>query len=384
MNSKFTREPVVVVLSSYAESLYNFRGELIRDLVSKGYKVFALAPDFDKKKEKVVRSLGGIPVTIDLDRNGINPFRDILSLCKIYLLLRKNKPEVFFGYFMKPVVFGTIAAWLAGTPHRVAMIAGLGTIYTENGGHKSLKSRFLRSISNSLYAIAFKMSNKVIFQNRDDIQLMIEKCGIKLDKICLVNGSGVNLARFSRPELQRPDRPTTFVWTGRMLREKGVPEIIEASELIRSWGFQIEVILVGGTDSNPGSLRDEDLRKWHDAGIVTWVGKVDDVRPYLYMSDVFLLPSYYREGIPRSILEAMASGLAVITTDAPGCRETVIDEKNGFLVPVRSVVDLANAMLRYVENRNLSVIHGIESRIIAENKFDVELINRHMIDILIK
>ncbi len=384
MSSKFKRKQNVVILSSYAESLYNFRGELIRELVSKGYQVFTLAPDFDEKKEAAVRLLGGIPVTIDLDRNGISPLRDILSLWKIYFFLRKSKPVVFFGYFMKPVVYGTVAAWFAGIPHRVAMIAGLGSIYTDDGGYRSAKSRVLRSISNFLYTLAFKVSNKVIFQNKDDIQLMTEQNCIPSTKVALVNGSGVNLVRFARPALYRPARPTTFVWTGRMLREKGVPEIIEASELIRSWGFELEVILVGGVDSNPGSLREEDVRKWHDAGLITWVGKVDDVRPYLYKSDVFLLPSYYREGIPRSVLEAMASGLAVITTDSPGCRETVIEEKNGFLVPVRSAFHLAKAMLKYLENRELSVIHGRESRKLAEEKFNVDLINRYMIDILIK
>ena len=374
----------VVILSSYAESLYNFRGDLIRALIEKGSRVYALAPDYDAAKMARVEALGATAIAVPLDRNGMSVFGDLKSLLNLRKVMRDLRPQLFFGYFMKPVIYGTLAAWLAGVPRRVAMVAGLGSLYTDGDGPLSFKARLLRSLSTRLYGLAFHRANKIIFQNRDDLTLMVEAGAAPAERSVLINGSGVNLERFTPSQMPRGERPVTFIWTGRMLREKGVPEIIEAAKIVRGKGHAIEVLLVGGADSNPGSLREEDIKAWHEAGIINWTGKVDDVRPYLRQSDVFLLPSYYREGVPRSTQEAMASGLAVITTDAPGCRETVVDGRNGFLVPVRAAARLAEAMLRYVENPSLACRHGDESRKIVAEKFDVELINRQMLATLLE
>lgn len=376
--------PTVVILSSYAESLYNFRGDLIRALIERGLRVYALAPDYDAAKVARVEALGATAIAVPLDRNGMSAFGDLKSLLHLRKVMRDLRPQLFFGYFMKPVIYGTLAAWLARVPRRVAMVAGLGSLYTDGGGPISVKARLLRSLSTHLYGLAFHRANTVIFQNRDDLTLMVEAGAAPADRSVLINGSGVNLERFTPSQTPRGERPITFIWTGRMLREKGVLEIIEAAKIIREKGNTIEVMLVGGADSNPGSLREEDIRAWNDAGIINWTGKVDDVRPYLHKSDVFLLPSYYREGVPRSTQEAMASGLAVITTDAPGCRETVVDGRNGFLVPVRAVAHLAEAMLRYVEDPSLARKHGAESRKVVAEKFDVEMINRQMLATLLE
>lgn len=374
----------VVILSSYAESLYNFRGDLIRALIDNGSCVYALAPDYDAAKRARVEALGAIAISVPLDRNGMSAFGDLKSLLHLRKVMRDIRPQLFFGYFMKPVIYGTLAAWLAGVPRRVAMVAGLGSLFTDDDGPMSLKARVLRSLSTRLYGLAFYRAHKVIFQNRDDLALMVEAGAAPAGRSVLINGSGVNLERFTPSQTPRGERPMTFIWTGRMLREKGLLEIVEAAKVIREKGHEIEVLLVGGADSNPGSLREEDIRTWHQAGIVKWTGKVDDVRPYLRQSDVFLLPSYYREGVPRSTQEAMASGLAVITTDAPGCRETVVGGRNGFLVPVRDPAHLAEAMLRYVEDLSLARRHGDESRRIVSEKFDVELINRQMLAVLLE
>lgn len=372
----------IAVLSSYAESLYNFRGDLIRSLVERGHPVYALAPDFDAAKRARVEALGATPVDIPLERNGLNVLRDLKTIWSLYRFLRQQRPDIFFGYFMKPVIYGTIAAWLARVPRRVAMVAGLGFVFINAEQRPSFKARSLRLAVKTLYALAFRCADKVIFQNRDDLSLMLDSGVVPPGRVVLVNGSGVNLDHFPPSPPRRDGRPLTFVWTGRLLREKGVLELVEATRAIRDEGHDVDVVLVGGVDGNPGSLQEAEVRQWHDEGTVRWAGKVDDVRPYLQNADIFVLPSY-REGLPRSTQEAMATGLAVITTDVPGCRETVVDGMNGMLVTVRSASALAEAMRRYVNDPSLAVRHGKASLELVRTKFDVEVINQAMRNVLL-
>jgi glycosyltransferase involved in cell wall biosynthesis len=372
----------IAVLSNSSETLCNFRGDLIRSLVEGGHRIYALAPDYDAAKRTQVEALGATPVDIPLERNGLNPLRDLKTVWLLYRFLRGRRPAVFFGYFMKPVIYGTIAAWLAGVPRRVSMVAGLGFVFINAEQNPPLKARLLKFAVKLLYAIAFRCADKVIFQNRDDLSLMQVGGVVPRGRAVLVNGSGVNLERFSSAPTRQSGKPLTFVWTGRLLREKGVLELVEATRAIRDEGHDIEVVLVGGVDGNPGSLQEAEVRQWHDEGIVRWAGKVDDVRPYLQNADIFVLPSY-REGLPRSTQEAMATGLAVITTDVPGCRETVVDGVNGMLVTVRSASALAEAMRRYVNDPSLAVRHGKASLELVRAKFDVEVINQAMRNVLL-
>lgn len=373
-----TTEPAIIFLSGYAEAHYRFRGDLIAQLVAEGWHVYALAPDYDAAKEARVIALGAIPMTISLERNGLSLVRDIRSLVALYRLFRRIRPAVFFGYFIKPVIYGAIAAWLARVPRRVVMVAGLGYVFIDADRGTSAKARVLKAVVNSLYWLAFRLSHRVIFQNPDDFELMVEGGIAPRNRAMRVDGSGVNLDRFPlRTTPRAAQQRLTFVWVGRLLREKGVVELVEATKIARGQGFDIEVLLVGGVDSNPGSLTESTVQGWHDAGIITWTGKVDDVRPYLEQSDVFVLPSY-REGLPRSTQEAMAIGLAVITTDVPGCRETVVNGVNGTLVPVRSAPAIAEAMIRYAREPGLVAQHAAAGRALVERKFDVRVINCHM------
>lgn len=370
--------PAIVVLSNSAESLYNFCGDLICELADRGYRVYVLAPDYDAENRKRIEAFGGIPTPLALDRNGLNPVRDIASLISLYRLLRRIRPAVFFSLFMKPVIYGSIASWLSRVPRRVVMVAGLGFIFINADDTASMKVRLLRFLVGRLYWLSFRLANLGIFQNPDDLALMVDSGIAPHDRVMLVDGSGVNLDRFPlRAGPRDPGRRLTFVWMGRLLREKGVIELVEATKIVREQGFDVDVLLVGGVDSNPGSLTEDAVQGWHDAGIITWTGKVDDVRPYLAQSDVFVLPSY-REGLPRSTQEAMAIGLAVITTDVAGCRETVVDGVNGFLVPVRSAPAIAEAMIRYAREPGLAAEHGAAGRALVEQKFDVRVINHHM------
>ncbi|QXF11821.1 MULTISPECIES: glycosyltransferase family 4 protein [Sphingopyxis] len=372
----------IIILSSYAESLYNFRGDLIRELVGEGWRVFALAPDYNPASKARVEELGAVAVSMPLERNGMNLARDLDSFISLYRFMRRVRPAIFFGYFMKPVIYGAIAAWLARVPRRVVMVAGLGFVFINAGRGASAKSCLLKMLVTRLYQMAFRVSHAVIFQNCDDRALMTGAGIAPAERAKLINGSGVNLDRFAMKEMPRPHGPLTFVWTGRLLREKGVFELIEAARLVRDQGFEFRLFLVGGVDSNPGSLSTEIVQNWSDAGLVSWTGKVDDVRPYLAQSDVFILPSY-REGLPRSTQEAMAMGLAAITTDVPGCRETVETEVNGILVPARSADAIAEAMIRYINDPLLAERHGRAGRAIVERKFDVRVINRQMAAVLL-
>jgi len=375
-------EKSIVILSSYAESLYNFRGDLIRKLIAEGWRVHALAPDYDEAKLARVEALGAIPLIVPLQRNGMNIVRDLQAVVALYRIMRRIRPAIFFGYFMKPVIYGAIAAWLARVPRRVVMVAGLGFVFINADQVVSRKARLLRGLVSTLYRFAFSVSHRIVFQNKDDLNLMVSAGVAPAERTTLVNGSGVNLERFPFGTERPEGGVLTFVWTGRLLREKGVIELVEAARILIDQGVAFRVVLVGGIDSNPGSLTQEEVQRWHDTGLIEWVGKVDDVRPFLRRSDVFVLPSY-REGLPRSTQEAMATGLAVITTDVPGCRETVVDDVNGLLVQARSAQGIADAMIRYLRDPGLVARHGRESRALVERQFDVRVINDRMLGALL-
>jgi glycosyltransferase involved in cell wall biosynthesis len=372
--------PLIAIITNNAESLNNFRGDLIREIVARGYRVAAMAPDYESDTRNTVRALGADPVDIILERNGMKATKDLYTLWSLRNTLAQLRPHLVFCYFMKPVIYGSIAAWMTSISTRVTMVAGLGYVFTDNGREKSLKLRLLRVTVLFLYAISFRLSHKVILQNHDDRQYLIDRIALPKGKGDIIDGSGVNLDRF--PFRDRPSGlPLTFVWTGRLLLEKGIFELIEAFRVIRAQASTARLVIVGGVDGNPGSLTEAQMRAWVEEGIIEWPGKVSDVRPYLSDADVFVLPSY-REGVPRSTQEAMAMGLAVITTDVPGCRETVEDGRNGFLVPVRDASSLAAAMQRYIDDPTLARSHGAESRAIVEERFDVRVINAKMLELM--
>lgn len=366
----------LAIISNQAFSLINFRGALIRDLVASRVRVLALAPDFTDDLREMVRSLGADPVDYSLQRAGLNPIRDGLDALQLSFLLRRLRPEATLAYFVKPVIFGTIAAWLAGISTRFAMIEGLGYVFMEDESARSPKRRFLRSIVGGLYRIALDRTRRVILLNRDDID---DLCGagiLERSKAVLIPGIGVNLADF--PQGPVLAEPTTFILVARMLREKGVYDFVDAARLVKAKYPSTRFVLVGGTDANPGSVLEQELVQWQREGVIDWLGQVSDVKERLAQASVFVLPSY-REGLPRSTQEAMVVGRAVITTNAPGCRDTVVDGENGFLVPVRDPIALARAMERFIEQPSLAKTMGAASRRMAEERFDVRVINRHML-----
>lgn len=369
----------IAMISNSAFSLENFRGPLIRDLVAAGAKVYALAPDFDDELRQQVMDLGAQPVDFSLSRTGMNPLRDGLDTLRLAALLRRLRPDVTLGYCIKPVIYGTLAARLAGVPRRVAMIEGLGYVFTPSSDQPSRRRELLRAMVARLYKFALARAHKVIFLNPDDIKEFTGAGLVAASKAVNLGGIGVDLQEW--PLTPPATRPVTFLLAARLLREKGIVEYAEAARRVKARYPDVRFILLGGLDTNPGGVHADEVQAWAKEGLLEWPGHVP-VKPWLVQASVYVLPSY-REGVPRSTQEAMAMGRPIITTDAPGCRETVVEGVNGFLVPPRDVGALVEAMERFIEEPGLIEPMGRESRRLAEERFDVRKVNARLIEYML-
>lgn len=374
MSHKSNSSISICIIGNQAFSLLNFRGPLIVDMVAKGLEVFAFAPDYDEDTRAAVHALGAEPVDYSLSRTGMNPFRDVVDMLRLVFLLRRLKADITLTYFAKPVIYGTLAAWLARVPHRFAMIEGLGYIFTPGVGPESLKRKMLQGTVILLYSKALRHANRIFFLNKDDMNEFLKRQVVLPTKSFLLGGIGIDLNEWKTAP--SATNPVTFLLVARLLREKGIIEYVDAARIIKRKYPKTRFLLVGNLDTNPGALSRTEVETWVTEGTLAWPGHVPDVRPWLTKASVFVLPSYYREGVPRSTQEAMAMALPVITTDAPGCRETVINGVNGFLIPVRNAEALAAAMERFILQPDLIDKMGQASRRIAEERFDVRKINQ--------
>jgi glycosyltransferase involved in cell wall biosynthesis len=367
-----------VILASYAPSLVNFRLDLIRDLIAAGHEVIAAAPGDDTDVDETLRGIGARYEPIVMDRAGVNPLSDVRSLSSLVGLFRRIKPDLVFAYTIKPVIYGLLAARLAGVQRRFGMITGLS--YALMGGD-GMKRRLLKALTVGLYRRALVGADAVIFQNASDLAVFTgHEMTQPGQKTVVVDGSGVNLETFSAAPL--PEGPPTFLLMARLLADKGIREFADAARRLKKdhpeWRFQI----LGPLDVTPTAINKSEVEAWQEQGVIDYLGATKDVRPYLRACSAFVLPSYYPEGLPRSILEAMAIGRAIITTDRPGCRETVIAGENGYLVPAGEVEPLADAMAQLAEEPGRLRAYGEASRSLAERRFDVRLINKTILRIL--
>lgn len=364
----------LLIIASYPDSILAFRGELIKSLLKQGIAVTVAAPGLSEGSipDRELEAIGAATVDFRLQRTGTNPFRDLRSTWDLYQTMRTIRPDVVLAYTIKPVIYGSLAAWLARVPRRYALITGLGNVFTRSDAGP------LASIARGLYRLALGKASKVFFQNPDD-QALLQRQGVLASRTpsVVVNGSGVNLDEYRVRAM--PQRPVRFLMIARLLGDKGVREFVRASRRVRSKFPDVRCSLAGWIDDNRDAVSQEELDAWIERDDVTYLGKLSDVRPAIADSWAYVLPSYYGEGTPRTVLEAMAMGRAIITTDAPGCRETVTDGENGFLVPVRSVEALADAMSRLAEDKELTATMGRRSREIAEAKYDVHKVNAVML-----
>ncbi len=368
-----------LLIASLADSLINFRGPLIVALQAKGLDVHVAAPDLpiDSPIRIELEVMGLTVHQVHMLRTGTNPLADLRTAWALWCLMRKIAPEMVFCYTIKPVIYGILTAWLAGVPKRFALITGLG--YAFQGGGP--RSRLLVLVQ-GLYRLALARAQRVFFQNLDDLVLFQELAILKpYTPVKVVNGSGVDLDKFVVKPL--PDYATEgavrFLFIGRLLGDKGVREYAEAARLLQLTHQQVRCVLVGWIDSNPNAITQAELDGWVADGRIEFWGRLTDVRPAIAACSVFVLPSY-REGTPRTVLEAMAMGRAIVTTDAPGCRETVIHGENGFLVPVQDSVALAEAMRRFIDEPFLHQTMGTRSRQLAEEMYDVHKVNAVMLE----
>jgi glycosyltransferase involved in cell wall biosynthesis len=367
----------MAVIANGAFSIANFRGPLIRALVARGVRVYALAPDYDAVSRAAVAALGAEPIEFSLERAGMRPLRDGLDMLRLSRRLRRLRPDATFAYFIKPVIYGSLAARLAGIPYRFSLVAGLGYVFTPDGTPCTMKRRALRRIVSFLYQMAFAACNRVFFQNDEDVAHFVDQGLLPPEKAMRVNGSGVDLQYLSpAPPVTMP---VTFLLMARLLREKGIGDYASAARLIKAHHPEARFLLLGDLDPNPGGFSRAEVDAWVREGLLEWPGQVADVRPWIARASVYVLPSYYREGVPRSTQEAMAMGRPVITTNNVGCRETVEEGVNGFLVPVRDPQALAAAMQRFIDQPDLIAAMGNESRRLAEERFDVDQINAVML-----
>lgn len=372
---------ITLISQNASPGLIIFRKELIQTLSAQGHEVYCFAIDFTDATREQVKNLGGIPVDYSLNRTGLNPLRDVRDTWALSRKLKEIKPDLMFSFFAKPVIYGSLAAKLAGVPRRIGMLEGLGFTFTEQPFPLPFKTKLIRWVQVQLYRLSVPLLDKIIFLNPDDPKDLLEKHSIKAKKSEVLGAIGLDLTSYA---FVQPDTSKRrFIFIGRLLAEKGINEYIGAAKLVKQQYPDAEFVVLGGLDEgNPGGLKKAQLEALIKENIIIYPGHVDDVPRWIAEASVFVLPSYYREGVPRSTQEAMAIGRAVITTDVPGCRETVEHGVNGFIVPKWDEKALSKTMIKFIENSELIEKMGLESYRIAQEKFDVVEVNKKLVQIL--
>lgn len=348
----------VLLVANTAWYLYNFRLPLARHLRDSGYEVVFVSPE-----DPYVEHLRGEHfrwIDLGLNRRSLNPLRELLSLYRFWRIYRREQPAVCHHFTIKCVLYGTIAAKLAGVKAVVNAITGLGHAFIGQGWlHRTIRP-FLRFLYRRILTAR---RVQVVFQNGDDFREFCDRKMVVPEKTTIIRGSGVNLKRFSpRPSAPDAAPAPTVLLASRLIREKGVVEFVEAARQLRAQGVQARFCLAGRVDpGNPSAITEEMLEGWCTEGLVDYLGHTETIEDFLALATVVVLPSY-REGTPRVLLEAAAMGKPIVTTDVPGCREVVQHERNGLLVPARESASLAAAIQRVLENPELAAEFGRNGR----------------------
>ena len=359
-----------ILFISVMRNLIPLRGPLLSQLVKAGHQVTVCGQKGSPEIVRQLEKMGVRFVPVFLKQHGMNPAMDFVTLLNMVWVIRKIAPDIVFSAVIKTVIYGSLAARLAGVSNVYAMISGSGYAFMRT----TFKARVINILVRSLYHMSLPKNRIVYFQNPDDFSLFVDLKLVKKKQAVLINGSGVDLSHH-RPAPPVKNGPV-FLLICRLIKDKGVVQYAEAARIIKRRHPEAVFNLVGPLDgNNPSAVPKAQIDQWHQEGVINYCGETDDVRPFIADASVFVLPSYYREGTPHSTLEAMAMERPIITTDAPGCRETVIEGKNGFLIPVKDVDALVEAMERFIVNPELIEEMGRASRKYAAEKFDVKKVN---------
>ncbi|MFW1561062.1 glycosyltransferase family 4 protein [Vibrio parahaemolyticus] len=362
------------IIGALPQSLINFRGELIRSFSQKGLAVVSMASGAKVNEIEQLNLIGSKYLGYHVSRNGLNPISDIKTLKNLIEVFYKNRPDYILAYTIKPIIWGGLSARITKINNFYALVTGLGYAFQKGGFAKSLLNFLVRL----LYRLALKKCKGVIFQNRDNMQVFIDEGIVPKEKCFLVNGSGVDLSHYSLSPL--PSTPH-FLLIARLLGDKGIREYAQAAKLVKQKYPEAVFELVGPEDPSPDGIKLDEVHQWTESGAIKYSGATTDVRPFIENSAIYVLPSYH-EGMPRTVLEAMAMGRPILTTDVPGCRETVIDGENGWLVEKANAEQLAEKMIWFIENQDKWQEMGKSSHDMAYEKFDVHKVNAEILKIM--
>ncbi len=364
----------VLVISPKNKTVYNFRGDLIKAMIANGHEVYVIGPTKDFMDE-----IMGLGITrfieVPFVKDNISITGDLKYCNQVTKAVKEVAPDVVFTYNIKPNIYGSIAAARAGVKHIFPLVAGLGRIFASD----SFKAKVIRFLVAFLYRYSFSKCEKVMFQNRDDLKKLVDLGYLPMEKTEHVDGSGVNMERFAYTKLPQENM---FLMVGRIIKEKGVFEYCKAARIVKQKYPDARFILLGGYDRSMGAIKPEDIQEYIQDGSIEFPGETKDVVPFVKQCRYFVLPTYYCEGLPRTILEAMSIGRPVITTDWPGCRDAVIDGENGILVEPKNEEQLAEKIIELIKNPALVEQMSQRAQERCKTTYDVNVVNKKMLGIM--
>jgi len=358
----------IVLVANTSWYLYNFRKPLIRELINLGHSVYAISPK-DSYTTKL-RDLGVFTYNVRISRSGLSPIRDLALLLRLLKLYIKTHPNVIHHFTVKPVIYGSIASSLLKNTKIINSVPGLGIVFNNN--------IITQLLVITLYRFAISIKHQVIFQNPDDLMRFLNYRIVKEEQCSLILSSGVDTKYFRPNSVGRKSKQIKFGIMARLLWSKGINEFVKAGHMIYEKNKNTKFIILGSPDGeSSNSIPEEWLNKINKSYThIQWREHIEDVRLFLDEIDVFVLPSFYPEGVPKSLIEAASMALPIITTDTPGCKEVVEDGKNGLLVPTKDVKALSIAMGTMISDEEKRVKMGENSRNLAKNKFNIEKVNK--------